>query len=212
MMQAPPPPYGYGPMPVPLPPRRGCSPVLVAVVAVALGGVVAVAAVLQRREIAEFGPVTAACAGAAVAGTRPYVPGQPHRFVGARMGVSGWTPDFSRLPSERRAADASNADVVLCFGDEATQTLETCTYEVSFRGRTSTYQYPRTVTRLPVRLIAASTGQPIAQDTVQGVVPPTCDSQGGSASASPSALYVQGPSVGVAELQAWLQSPAALPR
>jgi hypothetical protein len=209
----PPPQYGYAPPPqygyAPLPPRRGCSPVLAAVAALLFGALVVAAAILHRREVAEFGPVTAACAGTAVPGTRAYVPGQPHRLVGARMDGSGWTPDFPRVPADLRASEASNADVVMCFGDEVTQTLETCTYDVYFRGRTSVRNYPRTVTRLPVRLVAASTGQPLAQEVVQGVVPPACDSQTSSASSTPSAFHVQGASVGLAEIQAWLQSPAS---
>lgn len=193
----------------PPPPRRGLSPVVVAVAALGFGGLVAVAAVLRQREVEEFGPAAAACAGAAVPGVRPYVPGQPHRLVGARMSGSGWTPDSFRVPADLRAADLRNADVVMCFGDEVTQTLETCSYEVWFRGRTSVRSHPRTATRLPVRLVAVSTGQPIGQAVVPGIDPPACDSQTSSSASTPNAFHVQGAAVGTAEILAWLQSPAS---
>lgn len=198
---------GGAPWQPPPTPRKGQPVALLALGTLVVGGVCAAAIVAQQRQNEEFSPVLTACAGNAVTGARPYVAGQPHRLAGARMSGSGWTLDFFRVPTEVRAADLANTDVVACFGDSAPQTLETCNYQVYFRGRTSPKSYPRTIDQVPVRFVAASTGQVIAQTTLQGPAPAACDSQGGSGS-TPSAFHVQGAAVGSAELLAWLRSPA----
>ncbi len=180
---------------------------LIAIGTLVVGGLCTTAIVAQRQQNEEFSPVLAACAGNAVSGARPFVAGQPHRLAGAKMSGSGWTLDFFRIPTEMRAADLANTDVVACFGDSAPQTLETCDYQVYFRGHTTPRAYPRTVDQVPVRLVAASTGQLLTQTTLQGPAPATCDSQGASGS-TPNAFHVQGAAVSSSELLAWLRSPA----
>ncbi len=198
---------GGPPWQPPAPPRKGPPIVLIALGTLVVGGLCTTAIVAQRQRNEEFSPVLAACAGNAVSGARPFVAGQPHRLAGAKMSGSGWTLDFFRIPTEMRATDLANTDVVACFGDSAPQPLETCNYQVYFRGRTTPKAYPRTVDQVPVRLVAAATGQLLAQTTLQGPTPATCDSQGGSGS-TPNAFHVQGAAVSSAELLAWLQSPA----
>lgn len=212
------PPYGptspaapYAPTPYarpPAPPPGGSRPVLAILGIGAIAGLCGLAAILRAREVDEFGPLNGVCAGTPVPVARAFVPGQPHRLVGMRMSGGGWTLDASRVPWGVRATELHNTDVVACFGDEAAQTLETCTYQVYYRGRTSAPSYARTVAQLPLRLVAASTGQTISQGVLQGAMPPACDSQGANG-ASANAFHVQGPSVGEADVLAWLRSPAA---
>ncbi len=212
---APPGPPGMYPQPPvggpqwqpPSPPRKGPPAVLVALGALAIGGVCAAAIVAQQRQNDEFAPVLTACSGDGVHGARPFVAAQPHRLAGARMSGSGWTLDFFRVPTEMRASDLANTDVVACFGDSSPQTLETCEYTVYFRGRATPKSYPRTIDRLPVRFVAAATGQVLSQTTLQGPVPPACDSQGTSGS-TPNAFHLQGAAVSSADVLAWLRSPA----
>ena len=212
------PPYGppspsspYAPAPYarpPAPPPGGSRPVLAVLGIGALVGLCGLGMVLRAREVDEFGPLNGVCAGTAAPVARAFVPGQPHRIVGMRMQGGGWTLDTARVPGSVRATELHNTDVVACFGDDAAQTLETCTYAVNYRGRTSEVNHPRTVAQLPLRLVAAATGQTISQGVLQGAMPPACDSQGGNG-ASANAFHVQGPSVGAADVLAWLQSPAA---
>lgn len=212
------PPYGpsspgapYAPTPCarpPAPPPGNGRALLLVLGIGAIAGLCGLAAILRAREVDEFGPLSAACAGTPVPVARAFVPGQPHRLVGMRMSGGGWTLDASRVPGSVRATELHNTDVVACFGDEAAQTLETCTYAVNYRGRTSEVNHPRTVAQLPLRLVAASTGQTISQGVLQGAMPPACDSQGGNG-ANANAFHVQGPSVGEADVLAWLRSPAA---
>ncbi len=201
--------YGYAPQPAPMPPSKGPSKLAIGAGSVILGGLMVTAAVLHSREVEEFSPIVSVCGGGAPRGTRALAAGQPHRLVGARMTGSAWVPDFFRVPGEMRATEAGGADVVACFGDETNTTLETCTYQVWFRGRTSEANYPRTQAQLPVRLVAASTGQVISQGVIQGAVPPACDSQRSTAGSSPSAFHVQGAAVSATDVQSWVQSPAA---
>ncbi len=202
-------PYGYGPPPGQMPPRKGPSKVLVGAGSVVLGGLMVTAAVLHSREVEEFTPIVSVCGGGAPRGTRALAAGQPHRIVGARMTGSAWAPDFYRIPGDLRATGADGADVVACFGDETNVPLETCTYQVYFRGRTSVANYPRTQAQVPVRLVAASTGQVISQGVIQGAVPRACDSQVSTTGSTPSAFHVQGAAVSSTDVQSWVQSPAA---
>ncbi len=212
------PPYGppspaspYAPAPYarpPAPPPGNARPLLAVLGIGAIAGLCGLASILRSREVDELGPLGAACAGTPVPVARAFVPGQPHRIVGMRMTGGGWTLDDARVPGSVRATELHNTDVVACFGDEAAQTLETCTYQVYFRGRASAQSYPRTVAQVPLRLVAASTGQTISQGVLQGAMPHGCDSQGGNG-ASANAFHVQGPSVSEADVLAWLRSTAA---
>ncbi len=197
-------PYGYAP-----PPRRGPSKALIGAGCVLLGALMVTAAVMHSREVEEFGPIVGVCGGGAPRGMRALAAGQPHRLVGARMTGSSWVPDFYRVPTELRATEAGGADVVACFGDETNLPLETCTYQVYYRGRTSEANYPRTRAQLPVRLVAASTGQFIAEGIIKGAEPRTCASQVSTTGSNPSAFHVQGGAVTAADVQSWVQSPAA---
>lgn len=203
-------PYGGAPRPVAPPPVRRGPLFYVAVVAGALvvGSLVVALYVLRQQEVAEFGPVTNACAGRPVPGARAMQPGQGHRFAAASSYGGEPSVSMHRVPSPMRSHALAETDVVLCFGETVTTTLEQCTYQITYRGRTNPTTYPRTVQQVPVRLVVASTGQEVSSTTLTGSVPPPCDSQGQNNSAN--RFHVEGSAVGENELLQWLQSPATM--
>jgi len=192
-----------------MPPRNGQPWALIAAGTALLGGLIVTAAVVRSREVEEFGPMVGVCGGATPHGMRALAAGQPHRLVGARMTGSAWETDFTRVPTELRATEAGGADVVACFGDETNLLLETCTYQLYYRGRTTEANYPRTRAQLPVRLVAASTGRVISEGLIKGAEPPACNSQGSTSMTNASAFHVQGAAVTAVDVQSWVQSPAA---
>lgn len=211
-----PPPYhpGYPPpqpqWPAPYrqqPPPSGGGPIAAKVaLGVALLAGVTCLAWAARKDQETFAPLAAVCGGGGWAGARELRPGVPHRYVGARMGASGWTLDRHRIAGDVTAADPANADAVVCFGDAAPQTLETCTFASRHRGQDYVRQYPRTQDRVPLRVLAARTGAVLAEGVVEGAAPPPCPESG---SAHANSVYITGASVDGAAVALWLSQHVA---
>jgi hypothetical protein len=178
----------------------------VAVICVACG----VAGYLNNKKTQKtFGPLTAACEGRPVPGARAYVPGPGvHRVVGASLSGGTWSISNSRIPDAQRPEGVADTEVVACLGEETQTMLGTCEvyrtrYGIRVPGTTRTFS--RSQRYLPVRLVAAATGQPITMGSVPGPVPTACNSSYGN----PTATTFQGGSVSSTQLGPWLSSVLA---
>lgn len=203
-----PPPQPQWPAPQRQPPPSGGGSVAVKV---ALGAVVMACVVglvwAAQKEKEAFAPLAAVCGGGGGwAEARELRPGVPHRYAGARMGRSGWEPDRHRVGADVTAAEPTNADAVVCFGDPAPQTLESCTFSSRHRGQDYVRQYPRTQDRVPLRVLAARTGAVLAEGVVEGAAPPACPESG---SAHANSVYITGASVDGAAVSLWLSQHVA---
>lgn len=200
---------GYGAPPPP--PKKGNSSV------VALGAIGAVVvlctvcgiagAIHERNTQNTYGALNVVCEGRGVPGARAYVPGNgQHRVVGAVRRSSGdWHVNNTHIRTNLLAGNVADTDVVACFGEETEATVETCTfYQTRFGTRVSGTDrlYPRVQKTLPVRLVAAATGQTITSGSVVGSTPRLC---GGTVS-NPSASMFRGSSPGTSEIGRWLDA------
>lgn len=212
------PPYGppnpsspYAPTPYarpPAPPPGGSRPVLALLGIGAIAALCGLAAILRAREVDEFGPLSVACAGTPVPVARAFVPGQPHRLVGMRMSGGGWTLDASRVPGSVRATELHNTDM---RGGVLRRRGDADPRDVHVRRELSRADERGGTTRAPSRSCRCASsrrarGRPSRRACSRALSCPACDSQGGSG-ASANAFHVQGPSVGAADVLAWLELP-----
>ena len=115
---------------------------------------------------------------------------------------------MSLAPSgQQRAVGVTDADVVLCTGEQVRNTLETCSYWENYTSRrvTQTRQrvVQRTQTQVPISAVAASTGMPLAQGIVTGTLPHVCGQFSGS---TPTPGDYEGASIGGDEVSEWLRT------
>ncbi len=169
-----------------------------------------VGAYLQNKKTQQtYGALTAACNGQAVPGARAYTPGAGiHRTVGAEMSGGTWSITNSRIPNAQMPEGVSDAEVVACFGVETQTVLGTCeVYRTRYGARVpgTTRTFSRSQKYLPVRLVAAATGQTITTGSVAGPVPTACNSSFGN----PTSSTFAGSSVGSSQLGPWLTSVLA---
>jgi hypothetical protein len=164
----------------------------------------------DQKTQSTYGALTAACDGRPVAGARPYVAGPGvHRVVGVtRSSSSGWRVSNSVVPNDQLATGVSDAEVVLCLGEETRIELGNCPfYRTRYGARVpgSDTNYARTQQSLPVRLVIAATGQTLTAGNVVGPAPITCSQSIGS----PSTSTFQGSSVSSTQVGPWVAATLA---
>jgi hypothetical protein len=168
-------PQAHPPGAPPKPPRRG-PPLFVVIV---LGGPLVfcclpvtsflVWAGFSSEALSNIGED--ACAARGASGAPAYVPGPGvHRVAGFEQTATGWTTNYEIVPAEWKATEASDAELVLCVGDERRTVLERCPYEVS----TGTSVIERVAYSRDARVLVARTGQLLGRKTVEGSAPSEC--------------------------------------
>ncbi len=204
------PPGGQAAPPPQKKPNRAIVIVLAIVGITVLCAVCGVAGYLHDKNTqATYGALTAACEGRPVPGARPYAVGPGvHRVVGARPSNGAWHIENGRIPSEQLAQGVSDAEVVMCLGEETRATLDTCSFyrtRLGMRVPGSDMRYTRTRQSLPVRLVIAATGQTLVTGSVLGPAPIQCSQNIGR----PSPGTFEGSSVGSAQVGPWLSATLA---
>lgn len=127
-----------------------------------------------RAAAAPFLTVPAACAGAPVAGTAALGSGGGMVRAQAVDDDGDLSPYW--LPTEQRSTSLAETERVVCVGPLERYDAEHCDYETGFvTGVTGGHNViQRFGYRRTVRLVAASTGQPIAARTFDGAPPDPC--------------------------------------
>jgi hypothetical protein len=139
-----------------------------------------------RQEQATWGALGVACEGRPVPGAAPFVPGPGvHGAIVAARGLSGGFDASSfRTPSAWLSRGVSDAQLVICVGAEETESVGTCTLPYTSGAgrsrRTRLTDFARTRQKQSYRLVAATTGQLVAETTLRSEDPIECAKWTGS--------------------------------
>jgi hypothetical protein len=138
---------------------------------------------------ATYGALTVACSGQPVPGAAAYTPGPgPHKVVRATQGSGGSWSASENVPQGWLGTGVADTSLVLCELENRSEQLDTCTLSVrTGSGANRRYRdqdFTRTRERESYRLVAAATGQTIAEGVLRGEDPNTCYSWRGDSPSS----------------------------
>lgn len=154
----------------------GCG----ALIAVACGTCGVFAYMKHAQDQETYGPLTAACDGQAVAGAAAYTPGAGiHRAILVQEGLTdGWSASSGGTPDAWLSTGVADTELVICQGEAQSETVETCNLSVT-RGtkrnrRTRMENFDRTLNTRSYRLVAAATGETVAEGILRSEDPQGC--------------------------------------
>lgn len=127
-----------------------------------------------------YGPLTAACDGQAVAGAAAYTPGSGiHRAIVVQEGLTdGFSANSGATPEAWLSTSVADTELVICEGATQSETIGTCNLSVT-RGtkrnrRSRMENFNRTLNRRSYRLVAAATGETVAEGILRSEDPKEC--------------------------------------
>ncbi len=141
---------------------------------------------LGGKHSAEMETLGTACAGTPVAEAPAYTGGGgPHPMMAfIQRPNSRYRQAFGMLTTRTPGGhDIASTQLLLCMDLEQSVELERCYFDTQLRvgfipvpgARTGGPSFPRVRVQRRVRVVAASTGQTIAETTLTGSEPPPCD-------------------------------------